>query len=193
MGDIFAQRNALEAELTTGGIGNGMLFDEFVVFYFLQKHRIRRLAEVKLLEFMISLKYYSRYWQRAELFCQLMEVMRYQPLFENPDGFNYRLDYNAQNFFFSIHRKLATFDCVEEEGATYVEKKSAKKLLKICLYFTEEYQRSRLLAKLDKDLRVFDKVEYCDFDWAMALMLDEYLASKKRITGTLNRAFSRKY
>lgn len=82
---------------------------------------------------------------------------------------------------------------MEEEGATYVEKKSAKKLLKICLYFTEEYQRSRLLAKLDKDLRVFDKVEYCDFDWAMALMLDEYLASKKRITGTLNRAFSKKF
>ena len=172
MADIFAQRNGLEGELVAGGIGNGMLFDEFVVFYFLQKHRIRRLAEVKLLEFMISLKYYSRYWQRAELFCQLMEVMRYQPLFDNPDGFNYRLDYNAQNFFFSIHRKLATFDCVEEEGATYVDKKSAKKLLNICLYFTEEYQRSRLLAKLDKDLRVFDKVEYCDFDWAMALMLD---------------------
>jgi hypothetical protein len=46
---------------------------------------------------------------------------------------------------------------------------------------------------LDKDFRVFDKVEYCDFDWAIALMLDEYLASKKRISNTLNRAFAKKY
>jgi hypothetical protein len=97
----------------TGGIGNGILFDEFVVFYFLKKHRIRRLAEIKLLEFIISLKYYNRYWLRAELFCQLMEVMRYQPLFEQPDGFNYRFDYNTQNFFFSVYRKMATFNCVE--------------------------------------------------------------------------------
>jgi len=35
--------------MTAGVIGNGMLFDEFVVFHFLNKHRIRRLAEVKLL------------------------------------------------------------------------------------------------------------------------------------------------
>lgn len=67
--------------MATGGIGNSMQFDEFVVFYFLNKHRIRRLAEVKLLEFIISLKYYSRYWTRAEMFCQLMDVMRYHPLF----------------------------------------------------------------------------------------------------------------
>ena len=69
--------------MLAGGIGNAMLFDEFVVFYFLQKNRIRRLAEVKLLEFIISLKYYSRYWTRAETFCQLMGVMRYHPLFDN--------------------------------------------------------------------------------------------------------------
>lgn len=67
--------------MTAGCIGNGMLFDEFVVFYFLNKHRIRRLAEVKLLEFIISLKYYSKYWLKAEIFCQFMDVMRYQPLF----------------------------------------------------------------------------------------------------------------
>jgi len=88
---------------------------------------------------------------------------------------------------------MISFDCVEEEGATYVEKKSAKKLLKISVYFTEEYQRSRLLAKLDKDLRVFNKEEYCDFDWAMALMIDEYFSSKRRISNTLNRAFAKKF
>lgn len=49
------------------------------------------------------------------------------------------------------------------------------------------------MAKLDKDLRVFDKEEYCDFDWVMALMIDEYFAAKKRISNALNRAFAKKY
>lgn len=49
MKDIINDRITLEAETMAGGIGNGMLFDEFVVFYFLKKHRIRRLAEIKLL------------------------------------------------------------------------------------------------------------------------------------------------
>jgi hypothetical protein len=88
----------------------------------------------------------------------MMDVMRYQPLFEQSEGFNYRLDYNTQNFFFAIYRKLITFNQVEEEGAVFVESKSAKKLLKVLLYFAEDYQKSRLLAKLDKDLRVFDKI-----------------------------------
>jgi hypothetical protein len=76
-------------------VGNSMLFDEFVVCYFLKKYRIRRLAEVKLLEFVISLKYYSKFWVRASLFCVLMDVMRYATNSEH-----YRCDYYAQNYFF---------------------------------------------------------------------------------------------
>ena len=67
-------------------VGNGMLFDEFVVYYYLKKYKIRRLAEVKLLEFIISLKYYSRFWIKAETFCYLMDVMKYQPAFDHSDS-----------------------------------------------------------------------------------------------------------
>ena len=35
--------------MTCGMVGNSMLFDEFVVFFFIKKYKIRRLAEVKLL------------------------------------------------------------------------------------------------------------------------------------------------
>ena len=62
---MYQARIEIEAEMMAGGIGNGILFDEFLVIHFLKKHGIRRLAEVKLLEFVISLKYYSRYWPRA--------------------------------------------------------------------------------------------------------------------------------
>ena len=154
---IYEERIAYEGEMMSGGIGNGMNFDEFVVFYFVQKHRIRRLAEVRLLEFIISLKYYSRYWTRAETFCQMLEVMRYHPLFDNIDGFPYKMDYNTQNFFFSIYRKFVTIKNHEDEGATYIPVKQAKKFIKASLYFTDEVNRSRMVAKVDKDLRVFDE------------------------------------
>lgn len=67
---------------------------------------------------------------------------------------------------------MVTYSCVEEEGATFVQTKQVKKLMRASLYFTEELNRSRLLAKLDKDQRVFDKIDHCDFDFAMALFLD---------------------
>jgi hypothetical protein len=179
--------------MMVGGIGNGMNFDEFVVFFFLNKHRIRRLAETKLLEFIISLKYYSRYWPKAEMFCQLMDVMRYYPLFDNLDGFNYKMDYNTQNFFFVVYRKIVTFKPIEDEGATFVQVKNAKKLMKASLFFTDEVNRSRLVSKIFKDVRVFEEEDYCDLDYVLSLMLDEYFAVKKRMCGILTRCFSRKF
>ena len=47
--EIYDERIRTEAETTAAMVGNAMLFDEFVVFYFLKKYKIRRLAEVKLL------------------------------------------------------------------------------------------------------------------------------------------------
>jgi hypothetical protein len=91
-------------------VGNSMLFDEFVVCFFLKRHRIRRLAEVKLLEFIISLKYYSKFWLRAELFCVMMDVMRYTPSSEHVDGNNYRSDYYAQNYFFEVYKALSRLE-----------------------------------------------------------------------------------
>ena len=50
--------------MTSGMVGNAMLFDEFVVFFFIKKYKIRSLSEVKLLEFIISLRYYTKFWPR---------------------------------------------------------------------------------------------------------------------------------
>lgn len=122
-----------------------------------------------------------------------MDVMRYFPLFDNIDGFNYKMDYNTQNFFFVVYRKMITYKSFEEEGATYVQVKNAKKLMKASLFFTDEVNRSRLVSKIYKDQRIFDGDEYCDFDYTISLMIDEYFAVKKRMCGILTRCFSRKF
>ena len=178
--------------MTSAMVGNGMLFDEFVVFYFLKKYKIRRLAEVKLLEFIISLKYYSRFWTKAEIFCYLMDVMKYQPAFDHSDSSNYRFDYYAQNFFFQVYKKISKFDLIhEEDGTVYVSTRKVKKLMKIMLFFTDDISRSRSAVKLDKDLRIYEKVEHADFDFALLLFIDEYFASRKKISNTLGKAFQR--
>lgn len=153
-------------------VGNAMLFDEFVVYYFLRKHRIRRLAEVKLLEFIISLKYYAKFWKKAETFCIVMDVMRYIPMFDQADSYNYRVDYYAQNYFFQVFRILNSFELInDDDGTVYIPIKKVKKIMKAVLFFTDDLSKSRLMSRLDKDIRIFNKVECTDFDYAMMLFL----------------------
>ena len=103
---------------------------------------------MKLLEFIISLKYYSRFWLKAEIFCLLMDVMKHQPLFDSTDSNNYRLDYYAQNFFFHVYKRMSKLDLIhEEDGTVYVSTKRIKKLMKLMLFFTDDIQRSRLSVK----------------------------------------------
>lgn len=46
-------------------IGNVTSFDEFFALYFIRKYNIRRLAEIKMLELIISIKYYTKFWPKA--------------------------------------------------------------------------------------------------------------------------------
>jgi len=74
-----------------------------------------------------------------------------------------------------------------------VQIKNTKKLMKGSLFFSDEVNRSRLVSKIYKDARIFEDEEYCDFDFALSLILDEYLAAKKRMCSILTRTFSRKF
>jgi hypothetical protein len=80
--EIYQERIAFNRELISGMIGNVSSLDEFFVLYFIRKHNIRRLAEVKMLEFVISIKYYSKFWPKAEMFAYMLDIMRFQPSFE---------------------------------------------------------------------------------------------------------------
>lgn len=47
-----------------------MNFDEFLVIWLLKKHKMRRLAEVWMLNFLATLKWWKREWTRPLLFCR---------------------------------------------------------------------------------------------------------------------------
>ena len=98
-----------------------MGFDEFVIFYFITKFKIRRLAEVKLLEMIISLKYYAKFWSKAEIFCCLLDAMKYQPLSDPNESPVYKFDHYSQNYFFSIYKNIRKFNLYnDDDGTVYV-------------------------------------------------------------------------
>ena len=42
----------------------------------LDKHKLRRLAELKLIEILVSLKYYVDVWPRAKVFANLLSMLK---------------------------------------------------------------------------------------------------------------------
>lgn len=171
-----------------------MSFDEFLIFYFITKFKLRRLAEVKLLQFIISLKYYSKFWIRAETFCCLMDVMKFQPYSDPSESSIYKFDHYAQIYFFSIYKYTRKFKLIhDDDGTIYTEIENLRKLVRISLFFTEELSRSRILSKLQKQIRTIKKVDCCDLDIVLQLILEEYFAVKKKNFALIDKSFSKFY
>ncbi len=122
----------------------------------------------------------------------LMDVMRFIPMFDQTDMYNYRVDYYAQNFFFQVYRAMNSFELYhEEDGTDYVSTKKVKKLMKGILFFTDDVNRSRLMVKLEKDIRIFDKVECADFDFSLMLFMEEFFAVRRKMSAQISRSFSK--
>lgn len=65
--------------------------------------------------------------------------------------------------------------------------------MKNALFFTDELSKSRILSKLEKNIRIFNKVEHCDLDFSIQAILDEYFAIKKKNFALISKAFSKTF
>ena len=52
-----------------------LTFEEYLLIFFLQTYKLRRLAEIKLIEFLTSLRHYVKKWPRARIFAHLMGII----------------------------------------------------------------------------------------------------------------------
>ena len=50
--------------------------EEYLILYFLMKFQLRRLAEIKLIEFLSSIKYYMKSEPRAKVFALLAGMLQ---------------------------------------------------------------------------------------------------------------------
>jgi len=67
--DILDHR-IINAEEIDGGVNNTyMSLDEHLIIFMLEKHKTRIAAEKGLIDFISSIKYYSKSWPRAKIYC----------------------------------------------------------------------------------------------------------------------------
>jgi hypothetical protein len=65
-----------------------ILLDEYLCIFMLNKFKLRRISEIKLLEFIVSLKYYLKTNLRALMFAKLLGVVPISKYLTNQNYFN---------------------------------------------------------------------------------------------------------
>jgi len=73
--EIYDERIRKAPEIQGMINSNYLSLEEFLLIYFLKKYQLRRLVEVKIIEFISSLKYYIKIWTRAKLFANLAGML----------------------------------------------------------------------------------------------------------------------
>ena len=81
---------------------NYVSLEEFLLLFFLKKCQLRRLAEIKVIEFISSLKYYMKLWPRAKVFANLSGMLQTGDSMHT-DSSTHSSDIYLQEFFFFIY------------------------------------------------------------------------------------------
>jgi hypothetical protein len=111
--EIYNERILYSPEINGSVNSNYLSLEEFLILYFLRMHKLRRLAEVKLIDFIASLKYYTKIWPRAKVFAKLTGMLQYAEPIET-DANNYSCDIFMQEFFYFA------YSCYNIKGAPSV-------------------------------------------------------------------------
>lgn len=111
MFEIYSDRIANSSEINGAVNSNYLSLEEYLILYFLKKHKLRRLAEVKLIEFISSLKYYTKIWPRAKVFAKLTGMLQYSEPIET-DASSHSCDIFMQEFFYYAYTLYQTHSIV---------------------------------------------------------------------------------
>ena len=103
--EIYNDRIQQASEINGSINSNYLSLEEFLILYFLKKHKLRRLAEVKLIDFISSLKYYTKIWPRAKVFAKLSGMLQYSEPIET-DANSHSWDIYMQEFFYFAYSWL---------------------------------------------------------------------------------------
>jgi hypothetical protein len=146
--------------------------EEFTILYFMKLHKLRKTSELKLIEFMVSLKYYyTKNWDRAKTFATLLGVYRKGDNIE-ADAKIHSSDIYLQDYFFYVYSqayKNRSLIHEPEEGHSYVSFETEEQLTKSTLKWAVEAESKKFankvkrLYKKGKDPHGLD-IDYIDLD-----------------------------
>lgn len=72
--DIYMDRLQSQWEVAGSLLTTTVSLDEFACLYFLKTHKLRRVAELQLFEFLVSLRYFLKQQSRAAMFAFLANI-----------------------------------------------------------------------------------------------------------------------
>lgn len=123
----------------------------------LKKHQLRRLAELKLIEFLSSLKYYMKIWVRAKIFANLSGLLQITNNFAQKTDANINsTDIYLQEFFFFAYSLFTkNKDGLNEvnEEQTYISVERESQVTNQVLYWMSHAE----LAKWNHKIRRYVK------------------------------------
>ena len=152
------------------------------------------------MEFLVSLKYYSKIWSRATIFACVTGISTYvKSGTTNEPNFSYDFDAYVQEYFYFLFSKINSeslhiFD--HTEGQTYMPKEKLEEVVKQTLFFYNENEKRRFLSKSSKITRKInpeDTTEYIDVDKLFESLIEEYFETKKKNFKILAKNFSKFY
>jgi hypothetical protein len=159
----------------------------------MQKHQLRRLAELKLMEFLTSLKYYGTKWERASLFCKVTGITG--NLLDNEE-YVYA-DYNTQIYYLYALQQLyadptATWD--SPEGQTWIKNDRAKDVTMELLLWIKRSDPKKIKQKLTPlEIKLTDPSGNTDFfidlDKLLSIYINEFVEQRKKIRVKIGKEF----
>lgn len=160
-------------------------------------HKVRRIAEIKLFEFLISLKYYSKIWPRAILFANICNIIPYSK--GTQENFPYNFDCFAQEYFFYCYLQLLKDNSAiveHNDGQTYIKKEKSEDLLKNLVFFAGEPEKKRFSSKITKITKKIENessesLEVIDVDKILEFSIEEFFEAKKRNFKNLSKKFQK--
>lgn len=154
-----------------------------------------------MLEFIVSLKYYSKIWPRAAIFSYMIHVCKYQNYNQRDTSFDYNFDIYVQQYFlhmFGIFEKEKKFMMENQDGNLLVDKKRIDDISKDILFFSVDSQKKKLAAKMIRLIKVIEikpkhEFEGVDIDKMMEYALEEFLLFRKENFKAINKKFQKVY
>ena len=205
--EIYNERINFSEEINGAVNSNYLSLEEFLILYFLKKFKLRRLAEVKLIEFVSSLKYYTKIWPRAKVFAKLTGMLQYSEPVET-DSNAHSCDIYLQEFFYFAYSCFKDFR-ETEDGISLIKYEVEEEMTPKILFWMSENDLKKWYHKIRRhvkrlseetgknepkqpanmDLNDSIKVEYVDIDQVLSGYLDEYLAKKQKNQKQLTKHF----
>lgn len=195
--DRIKTQHTMEGGVMTGYIS----LEEYVPLYFLKISKVRRIAENQLLEFISSLKYYSKIWPRANLFSKLSNMLGIASFPGTIESSKLNMyDIFTQIFVFWVFEKLLADQSKlneSSEGLTILGKREVLPLLDKLCFFAGSDRAAKIKLDITKESKGFNidskNVEGFDIDVLANKLVNEFIEERKNMMKQMRTRFSKNY